>query len=262
MAVAIEADHVSRPRAATARHHLRRHAPWIGEIALVTAIFMLYQGLRGHTQASVSQAFANSATIERIQRWMSLDIELEFNRFFVETPWLATLSSLWYQIMHVAVTVAVLVWLWVRHRSRYARLRTTLAVVTMSGFAIYAIFPLAPPRFALAGAVDTMHVQPILFAGQPHVDGWANLYAAMPSIHVAWAVWCALAVSVAASKYWRAIAWLYPLTTTVVVIGTANHYVLDVIAGAALVIVAHVAVRWAAHRLSHVTPRQRATMGA
>jgi hypothetical protein len=62
----------------------------------------------------------------------------------------------------------------------------------------------------------------------------ANPYAAMPSLHVAWAVWCALAVVVATRTRWRHLAWLYPITTTLVVLATANHFVLDVAAGGGL----------------------------
>ncbi len=101
----------------------------------------------------------------------------------------------------------------------------------VAGLATYWVFPLSPPRFALHGAVDTMHANPVLFAGQESVTGLANLYAAMPSLHVGWAVWCALAVVMTTRSRWWYLAWLYPLTTTFVVLGTANHYLLDAVAG-------------------------------
>jgi hypothetical protein len=76
----------------------------------------------------------------------------------------------------------------------------------------------------------------VLGAAKPHtIAGLINNYAAMPSLHVAWATWCAVAVVVATRGRWRHLAWLYPLTTTVVVLATANHYLLDALAGALLV---------------------------
>lgn len=217
--------------------------PWVREIALVATVFVVYQWLRGHSPARVDLAFANADLIERVQGWLSIDVELSLNRLFVETPWLADASSVWYQLTHIFCTVGVMLWLWIRHRGHYPLLRSTVLVTTLLGLTVYWAFPLAPPRFALEGAVDTMHVNPVLLAGGENINAWANLYAAMPSIHVAWAVWCALAVVVAAGTRWRHLAWVYPLGTSFVVIGTANHYVLDVVAGILVVVVAYLVVR-------------------
>jgi hypothetical protein len=76
-----------------------------------------------------------------------------------------------------------------------------------------------------------MTEHPVLFWGE-NVTGLANLYAAMPSLHVAWAVWCAIVVVLLNRSAWRHLAWLYPAITLFVVIGTANHYVLDGVVGA------------------------------
>jgi hypothetical protein len=85
----------------------------------------------------------------------------------------------------------------------------------------------------IAGLTDTLTRNDILGAAHVH-GGFVNLYAAMPSLHVAWATWCAGAVVITARGSWRHVAWLYPITTTLVVIATANHYLLDAAAGAAL----------------------------
>src|SRR5262249_21298251 len=69
-----------------------------------------------------------------------------------------------------------------------------------------------------------------------------NEYAAFPSLHVAWAAWCAWALSLALPGRWRRLVWLYPALTSLVVVGTGNHYVLDVVAGLAGLWVAVLAV--------------------
>jgi PAP2 superfamily len=69
----------------------------------------------------------------------------------------------------------------------------------------------------------------------PHgVTSLINQYAAMPSLHVGWAIWCAAAVVATTHSRWRHLAWLYPAATTFVVMATANHYLLDALAGAVL----------------------------
>lgn len=258
-------QHSAAPEIAPLRTAVwRRQVPWAREVALVATVFVVYQWLRGHSPARVELAFDNAALVERVQRWLFIDVELSVNRLFVETPWLADAASVWYQLTHFLCTVGILLWLWVRHRGHYPLLRSTLAATTLLGLAIYWAFPLAPPRFALSGAVDTMHADPVLFAGLENVNAWANLYAAMPSIHVAWAVWCALAVVIATDNPWRHLAWIYPMGTAVVVIGTANHYVLDVVAGVGVVALAFVAVReatlWKQRRV-HTRLRPAANRG-
>ena len=70
-----------------------------------------------------------------------------------------------------------------------------------------------------------------------------NLYAAMPSLHVAWAAWCAAAVVIATRTRWRHLAWLYPAATTLVVLASANHFVLDAVAGLAITTLGLLATR-------------------
>jgi hypothetical protein len=88
-----------------------------------------------------------------------------------------------------------------------------------------------------------------------------NLYAAMPSLHVAWAVWCAVAVATATHTRWRHLAWLYPVATTFVVLASANHFVLDAAGGAAITALGLLATRRTTAR-SHapVQPTRRASV--
>ncbi|MCB2413971.1 phosphatase PAP2 family protein [Demequina sp. TTPB684] len=227
----------------------RRHRPWMTEIGLIIGLYYLYSVMRSASPDRVSLAMNNADLVERVQRAAGLDMELALNQMFVRNQWLADFASLWYQITHMVVTAGILLWLWHRRRENYGALRTSLAVLMVAGLATYWLFPLAPPRFALNGAVDTMHANPVLFAGQESVTGLANLYAAMPSLHVGWAVWCALAVVMTTKSRWWYAAWLYPLTTTFVVMGTANHYLLDAAAGTVYAVGAYAVVRSAYARV-------------
>lgn len=246
----------------------RRFGPVGTELALVVAFYALYSIMRSASPDRYALAMGHADDIERTERALGLDIESGLNALFVRHQWLADFASYWYQTTHMAVTAGVLIWVWRRHRHRYATMRTALAMVMLGGLATYWLYPLAPPRFALAGAVDTMSAHPVLFWGDS-VTGLANLYAAMPSLHVAWAFWCALTVVLLSKSHWKHIAWLYPLTMTFVVMGTANHYVLDAVAGVVYATVAVVACRAlyarssgaALARTPLVTP-ERAGLGA
>ncbi len=237
------------PTGGTASELWRRHRPWLTEIGLIIGLYYLYSVMRSASPDRVSLAMTNANLVERVQRAAGLDMELALNQMFVRNQWLADAASLWYQITHMVVTAGILLWLWRRRREHYGTLRTSLALLMVSGLATYWLFPLAPPRFALNGAVDTMHANPVLFAGQESVTGLANLYAAMPSLHVGWAVWCALAVVMTTRSRWWYLAWVYPLTTTFVVMGTANHYLLDAAAGTVYAVGAYAVTRSAYARV-------------
>ena len=93
----------------------------------------------------------------------------------------------------------------------------------------------APPRFSVPGMTDILVTHDILGAAHPRgATGLVNLYAAMPSLHVAWAAWCAAAVVTTTRGRWRHLAWLYPAVTTLVVLASANHFVLDAAGGFAV----------------------------
>jgi hypothetical protein len=140
----------------------------------------------------------------------------------------------------------VLVWLHRVHPARYVRARRVLGLATMAALLGFWLLPTAPPRLLPGeGFVDTMAAWSRLgwwgaAASAPRgLADLSNQYAAVPSLHVGWALWCAWQISSATRRRSvKALAWGYPLLTVLVVVGTANHYVLDAVAGAAVIAVA------------------------
>jgi hypothetical protein len=197
-------------------------------------LYISYEVVRALAPAREAVANANANAILAVERFLHLDIELTLNRALTAVPTLANAASVYYQYAHESVALIVLILMWRYRRRQYAALRNTLVVVTLVSVVVYWILPVAPPRMALAGTVDTISTSSTVLLDSSTVTGLANLYAAMPSLHVAWAVWCALAVIVTTTSRWRHLAWLYPLITTLVVLATANHYLLDTVAGAAV----------------------------
>ncbi len=220
----------------------RRFGPLVTELAVVAVLYSVYSYMRSASPDRVALATSHADWIEKVERALHIDVELSLNELFVANQWLADAASYWYQLAHPMVTTGVLVWLWFKRKAFYGVQRSSLALLMLAGLATYWLYPLSPPRFALDGAVDTMTAHPVLFWGD-NVTGLANLYAAMPSLHVGWAVWCALTVFIMNTSKWRYLAWVYPCITTFAVAGTANHYVLDGVAGAIYAVGAWLIVR-------------------
>ena len=126
---------------------------------------------------------------------------------------------------------------------------------TIGANIVFWTWPVAPPRFAIPGLVDILTAHNVLDSADPHgVTGAANLYAALPSLHVCWATWCAIAVVTATRSRWRYLAWLYPAATTFVVLASANHFVFDVAGGVAVTLLGLAVSRISLSRKRHPVP--------
>ncbi|NJQ15212.1 phosphatase PAP2 family protein [Streptomyces bohaiensis] len=211
------------------------------ELPLIAVVYLAYTGARLLARGDVATAVDNGVAILRLERALVLNAEEPLNRLFTEYAALGVPAAFVYASLHYLVTPAVLVWLFRRHRQRYRRMRTWLLLSTLLGLVGFTLYPTAPPRLLAAehGFVD----------GLAHYSAWGwwsdaasapsglgdmtNQYAAMPSLHVGWALWCGVAL------WWfgrrsltvRTAAVGYPVVTVVVVMGTANHYLLDVLGG-------------------------------
>ncbi len=223
---------------------LAAHSWWV-ELLVAVGFYLGYEATRGVAAGKAVIAMANGRALDHLERLTHLAVEPGLAQALNARHLLAVAAGYYYGIAHFLVTVAVLVWLYVRHRSAYPCLRTTLLVTNLVALAVFWAVPVAPPRMVLPHAVDTMTSLNVLGAAHPHsLFDLANPYAAMPSLHAAWAVWCALAVAAATGRRLvRLLAWLYPLATALVVMATANHYLLDVLAGLVLTLTAQQAVR-------------------
>jgi hypothetical protein len=207
-----------------------RRLPWTVELVSIGIGYGLYSLVRLLAPHHLVASYAHAYAVLDIEKASGLFHELDLNSFLVQHHSVEEFSSYWYASAHFIVTPLVLVWLFRKHSWAYPLLRSALVIATVSALVVYATWPLAPPRFVLGEAVDTVVQHPVVWA-KSGAAGFVNEYAAMPSLHVGWAVWCAIAVVVVLRTPWRHLAWLYPLTTTYVVMATANHYLLDAVGG-------------------------------
>lgn len=203
------------------------------EILLIAVCYSAYTFVRNLVPASEHAALQRAGEVLRAEHGMGLDVEYAFNMLFVNVRWLGVSANYYYATLHFVVTIGVLVWLYAWHPERYARFRTLLFATTVTALLGFWFYPLAPPRM-LPGFVDTVVAFNTwgLYDSSP-IATMSNQFAAMPSLHTAWSLWCAVAIFTTAGSRWaRGLAVLYPVLTVIVILGTANHFLVDVVGGA------------------------------
>jgi PAP2 superfamily len=208
------------------------------ELLILGVAVLLFARVHASVGLDVSVATANARHLQSLERALHLDVEATANRWFVGRPGLAVAAAYFYRLYYAAF-VAVLAWAWLRHPDTYVKARRALLVMGVIALLVYWAAPMSPPRFSLPGIVDVVNQHGIL-GGRAQQAGGAGSYSAMPSLHVGWSAWCAYTVWAAlrpTRPYLAWTAWLFPALMTVVVIGTGNHYVLDVVGSALLLTV-------------------------
>ncbi len=154
----------------------------------------------------------------------------------------AALASAWYYILFQGAVTGIVgvVLLW-RRAPTFRLHRNALVAVTLLGLAAFWLYPVAPPRM-LPGYHDVIAIAVPTFTSLVETNGAAQ-FASLPSLHVAWALWAAIALcAVVRRPLLRAVVWLYPLATITDVLATANHYLLDVITAPGLLLLAYAIV--------------------
>ena len=231
---------------AQARPSGRRPWPsWLRELVIVAAVYFTYSISRNLIPDQVQQAQRNARSILDAEKMLGLDIELGINQWGADRAWLIIPANYYYATLHLSVTLVVMVWLYRRRKAVYARCRSVLLTMTLMALASYWLYPLAPPRL-MAGAsyIDTVK-EYVLWGFTPSDDmvSLSNQYAAMPSMHVGWALWVGVVlVAYGRSRLVRGLGVAYPLATVFVVMVTANHFILDAIAAVVFFLVAIAAV--------------------
>jgi len=220
-----------------------RRLRWWHEVLLIAVGYAVYTVIRDAVPTEEGVAFAHAREIERLERGLGLFHEHGVNTWLTAHHSLVVIANYWYALAHFVITGAIAIWVLWKHPQHARPLRLAWYSMNVTALIGFAVYPLAPPRL-MPGFIDTV----VRFDtwgswGSHGVDAASNQYAAMPSLHMGWAIWCAVVVAVLARRWWlKALALAYPLITMLVVIGTANHYLLDV-AGGLIVLVIGFAVQ-------------------
>lgn len=209
---------------------------WWTQVLLIATVWWTYDAVNNLNPLRASTALGHGSSILALETTLHVASERSLNAWLGGHLGLGRVVGDYYDVAHFAVTIGVLLWVWWRHPGRYRPLRNALLGINVIGFVVYWAYPVAPPRLLSgSGFVDIVAVTHAIGAwSSGALASQANEYAAMPSLHVAWALWCALAVwSIRKDTSARAVAAGYAIFTSVAVMATANHYFLDVVAGAA-----------------------------
>lgn len=268
---------------------------WWKEVLITVAFYLAYSWIRNQFGSNAitddgipAVAFANAERIIRLELWIGLYHEQTVQSWFLPYDWFIQFWNTFYGTAHFIVTLGVFVLLFVKRNDVFPPWRNTLAAMTALAIVGFAYFPLMPPRLldepcpatvdaSWGGACIPSNIRPT--EGFGYVDTLAeyggpwsfdseamaaisNQYAAMPSLHIGWATWCAIAVWPLLRRRWAKVAApLYPAATLFTIVVTGNHYWIDGIGGLVVFVVGALA-GWGLHRWNtdHLDRRHRARL--
>jgi hypothetical protein len=214
--------------------------PFAREAGVVTALYALWQLAGNLAVGGLSEALTHAWWIWHTERSLGLPSELSVQRLLLPHPLLSQLANLYYATMHFGLLIAMLVWLFIRHRDAYPAVRNAMAASTAICLLV-SFIPVAPPRMLSSlGFVDlaARYGESVYGAvGAAGANVGADQLSAMPSVHVCWSVLVAWAVITASTSRWRWLILAHPIVTVFVVVGTGNHYWSDGIVSVAIVAV-------------------------
>lgn len=238
------APHVISISADAPRRRSEQAPRWWLEVALILGLYAVYGMTRGLQSGNVEDAERTGWALLRWEQRWHLAIEAPLNTGLQQLPVLAVLAGYFYATLHFVVTPAVLVYLFRRHPGKYRTARTALVLATAAALIGYFLLPTAPPRLLTSGTfTDTMASVSNWgwWGGEGSaprgLGGLTNQLAAMPSLHVGWALWSGWCIArYARIRSVRILGAVYPVLTTLVVMSTANHYLTDALAGSLVVV--------------------------
>ena len=231
------------------------------EIATLVALYAVYELVRGQGNATVAAARSHTDWIVGLERHLHVFGERAVQNAADAVPGVPTLLGIAYIALHFIGTTAFLVWLYRRHRERFALVRNTLIAATGIALTLYVLFPVAPPRLAALGFVDTVSHSAKVNLSSDALGSLYNPFAAVPSLHFGYALLVGVTIAALARRpLVRALALTYPLVMLLVIVATGNHFFFDAAAGALAIGAGYVIARWidSARR----APRRRPAPGS
>jgi len=214
------------------------------ELGIWLAVFAVYVVLTsiewsGRHRAAVE----NSRWLFDLERSLHIDIELALNHWLVPREGLRAAANFEYALTYIVSSFGLLIWLNLRRPAAYCWARTSFILLNLVSLLCFAVYPVAPPRLISdLGFTDTVVLDRTWGSWGSPLVSHANQLAAMPSLHIGWALWVSLILgTIASGRLSQTVSGLHVLVTLLVIMATANHYLIDA-AGGAFVAVASVAV--------------------
>ena len=203
------------------------------QVLLFCGAYWLYRLVRGITDGRVAEAFDNARGLIGLERALGLFVEPAVNAWAEGSDWLIDGASWMYVNSHFTITTATLAFIYLRRNSSFYFIRNMFMVAMGIALVVYAAYPTAPPRFMPEwGFSDSVARFTGLTAEGSSADALYNPFAAVPSMHVAFALMLGVPMASMARRAWVKALWLtYPLLVSFVVVATANHWWFDAFLG-------------------------------
>ncbi|HMM49608.1 MAG TPA: phosphatase PAP2 family protein [Miltoncostaeaceae bacterium] len=216
---------------------VRRERPGLIEVAIFALALLVYQGSRVLVMGQPSLAFENAAHIISWERSSGLFVESSVQEWMLNHVQLTEMLNYFYMSAHWIVTILFFVWLFHRHRRVYPYVRNAFLFANGIALIVYAVFPVAPPRLMgghqfvdTLSSISDIDLQGGMFAGL------FNPHAAVPSMHFGYAFMIAMVMPVLVRSWpLRLVALAYPAVVLLTIVGTANHYITDALAGGVVI---------------------------
>jgi len=229
------------------RRLLNATGPAWAQFALLIGLYPLYLATRLRSAGATVEALANARGLVDLERSLGLLVEPDVQGWVVDSRFWGTLANLLYIVPHFPMVLGLLWWAYRRRPHRYLLLRNTFLFSSLVGFAIFVLYPVAPPvDLPELGLVDTLErYGPLGY--HLGADPLRNALAAVPSLHVVYALLASIGfLRLSGSIPWRGVALLYLPVVIFAIVATGNHFLLDAVAAVPVLALGY----WLARRLS------------
>ncbi len=218
---------------------------WVAQLAVVLGAFGAYEAARLAMEPNWAQAFANANRIVSAEQVLGLAWEQSLQRAFLALPDLVHALNVFYFVGHFLFTGIFFVWLYRHSREGFTAFRDCFLAATAIAVVIHWLYPTAPPRLAGVGLEDTLLVLSGIDIGSPTSSALSNPVAAVPSLHAAYALGVGIGmVRFARFLVVRLAGVIYPPLVVLTIVVTGNHFLLDAVAGMAVLGIGFLGARW------------------
>jgi hypothetical protein len=246
---------VARARVLQARVLPQGWLDALRQLSLFIAAYFAYRLVRGLAEGDANAAFAHARWLISIERGMHLFVEPSVQAWASGSHFVMLLASWLYVNAQGSITIGALLYLYLRHNGNFYFVRNMFMIAMAIALVSYTLFPTAPPRFMPEwGFIDTVSdFTPVNVSGKSaSMSALFNPYAAVPSMHVAFALMIGWPLACLVRSGVARVLWIvYPFVMTFVIVVTANHFILDALLGA----LAAAASFYGARALARVRPR-------
>jgi hypothetical protein len=210
----------------------------IRQLALFAGAYYLYRIVRGIVDGQAGLAFENARNLVDAERALGLFFEPGLQAWAEGSDWIVTAASWMYVNSHFVITTTFLIWLYIARNHAFYYVRNMFMVAMGLALVGYTVYPTAPPRFMPEWGFSDSVAAFVGENAEQSANALYNPFAAVPSMHVAFALMIAVpAFMLVRNGVLKAFWAVYPLVVTFVVMVTANHFWLDAALGALVAVV-------------------------